>query len=101
MKFAPIAAALLIATGAPALADDSAGKVAASTAAFSIDMPIEQLVADERSKAVLDKHIPNIQDHPAYGQFKAMSLKELQPWSQGAITEDLLEKISTDLAAIA
>nr|WP_298931739.1 hypothetical protein [uncultured Erythrobacter sp.] len=69
-------------------------------AAFSTDTPIQQLVADERAKAVLDKHIPNIDQHPAYGQFKAMSLKEVQPWSQGAITPEMLEKIQKDLAAI-
>lgn len=67
---------------------------------FSTDTPIQQLVADPRAKAVLDKHIPSIDQHPAYGQFKAMSLKEVQPWSQGAITVEMLEKIQADLIAI-
>ncbi|MBV7258544.1 hypothetical protein [Erythrobacter crassostreae] len=69
-------------------------------AGFSTDTPIEQLVADKRAKAVLEKHIPGLDKHPAYGQFKTMSLTALQPWSQGAITPEMLEKIQADLAAI-
>jgi hypothetical protein len=49
---------------------------------------------------VLAKHLPGIDQHPAYEQFKALSLKALAPFSQGLISDELLGKIGTDLAAI-
>ena len=87
---------------APALADDTATTTAATTtaAAFSTDTAIETLMADERAKAVVIKHIPGLDQHPAYEQFKALSLKALAPFSQGQINDELLGKIEADLAAI-
>lgn len=101
MKFAPLAALGLAvaALTTPATAQDSAAPATAAEA-FTVDMPIEALMADERAKAVVVKHLPGIDQHPAYEDFKALSLKSLAPFSQGLITEDLLVKISTDLAAI-
>ena len=105
MKFAPLAAACLAAAviTAPAFAaDDNADSAATATtaAAFTVETPIETLMADERAKAVIAAHLPGIDQHPAYEQFKAMSLKALQPFSQGMISEELLAKIAADLAAI-
>lgn len=100
MKFAPFAALGLALAAVTAPAATLAQDAPAPAAAFSIDTPIETLVADARAKAVLDKHLPGIDQHPAYEQFKALSLKTLAPFSQGLITEDLLAKIGTDLAEI-
>ena len=104
MKLAPFAAlglALAAATAPVAVsAQDAPASASAPAAALSIDTPIAALVADARAKAVLDKHVPGIDQHPAFEQFKAMSLKILAPYSQGMISEDLLAKIATDLAAI-
>jgi hypothetical protein len=102
MKLIPLAAAAglaLAALAAPALADGHA-ETATSAAAFTIDTPIETLMADARAKAVVTTHLPGIDQHPAYDQFKAMSLKALAPFSQGMITEEALAKIAADLAAI-
>jgi hypothetical protein len=49
---------------------------------------------------VLDKDIPGLTTHPAYDQFKGMSLKEVQPMSQGALTDDMLKKTGEDLATL-
>ena len=99
MKFLPVAALLLASTAAaPAFADAHSE---APAAAFSINTPIETLMANDKTKAVLVKHLGALQDHPAYGQFKGMSLVELKPWSAGQITDEVLEKIKADLAAIA
>jgi hypothetical protein len=102
MKFTSLAAlglAAAVAITAPAFAEDSAATTA-TAAAFTVDMPIEALMADERAKAVVAKHLPGIDQHPAYDQFKALSLKSLAPFSQGMITEEVLGKIEADLAAI-
>ena len=100
MKFASLAALLLIAGAAsPVMADDHAESSEAA-AAFSIGTPIEALMADDAAKAVVTAHLPGLDEHPAYGQFKAMSLVELQPWSQGMITDEALESIAAGLAAL-
>ena len=102
MKFSPLAALCLAAAGlaAPAAALAQSEAPAAPAAAFTIDTPIEALMADERAKAVLTKHLPGIDQHPAYEQFKALSLKALAPFSQGLISDELLGKIDADLTAI-
>ena len=102
MKFSPLAALCLAAAGlaAPAAALAQSDAPAAPAAAFTVDTPIEALMADERAKAVLTKHLPGIDQHPAYEQFKALSLKALAPFSQGMISDELLGKIDADLAAI-
>ena len=101
MKFISLAALGLAAAAvtAPAVAEDSAAATA-TAAAFTVDTPIEALMADERAKAVVAKHLPGIDQHPAYDQFKTLSLKAVAPFSQGMISEDVLGKIEADLAAI-
>ncbi len=107
MTFAPPITSGLAALGlaaamltAPAIAAEPTQTAAPVAAAFTVDMPIEALMADERAKAVVAAHLPGIDQHPAYDQFKAMSLKALAPFSQGLITEEALAKIAADLAAI-
>lgn len=103
MKFAPLAALGLavIAIAAPAVADEMA-TTATTAAMFTIDTPIETLMADERAKAVVIKHFggQDVSQHPAYEQFKSLSLKAVAPFSQGLITEEMLAKIAADLAEI-
>jgi hypothetical protein len=102
MKFAPLAALglALAAITAPVAATAQDDATAAPMAMFTIETPIEALMADERAKAVVVKHLAGIDQHPAYDQFKALSLKSLAPFSQGLITDEVLEKIAADLAAI-
>jgi len=100
MKFASLAAVLLIAGGAmPAMADGHA-EASEASAAFSINTPIEVLLANDDAKAVVFAYLPGLDEHPAYGQFKAMSLVELQPWSQGQVTDEALEGIAAGLAEL-
>lgn len=103
MKFASLAALGLAvaAIAAPAFADDTAA-TATTAAAFTIDTPIETLMADERAKAVVTANFggQDLMQHPAYEQFKGLSLKALAPFSQGLITDEMLAKIEAELAAI-
>lgn len=100
MKFTPLAALGLALAAVTAPAATLAQDAPAPAAAFTIETPIEALMADERAKAVITKHLPGIDQHPSYPDFKALSLKTLAPFSQGLITEELLAKIAADLAAI-
>jgi hypothetical protein len=78
---------------APAVAPAAAAK-------FSLDTPIEALVADAKAKAVLDADLPGVTTHPSYDMFKGMSLRAVQPMSDGKLTDEMLKKVETDLAAI-
>ncbi len=106
-----IAIALLAAQTAPA--PDPAPAAAPATAAsavaaapavagkFTLDTPIETIEADPKAKDILTADLGgDVSQHPMYESFKAMSLNQLAPMSQGKITDDVLKKVATDLAAI-
>jgi 3-oxoacyl-ACP reductase-like protein len=79
---------------APAAAPAAAGK-------FTLDTPIETIEADAKAKEVLAADLGmDVAQHPAYDSFKSMSLNQVAPMSGGKITDDVLKKIATDLAAI-
>lgn len=104
------AAASLLAVGAasaqtapapaPAPAHDHHAMDQQPAAHPTIDSTIEALVADPATKAVLDKHLPGIDRHPAYAQFKGMTLRQVAPFSQGHITDAKIAAIDVDLKAI-
>ena len=52
----------------------------AAKKALTINNSIEELMGNEATAVVLEKHIPGIGGHSAYNQFKGMTLVELQPW---------------------
>ncbi|MDH4742741.1 hypothetical protein OMP43_01790 [Sphingomonas sp. CBMAI 2297] len=96
---APVAA---FAQNAPAPAPAATPAPAAAPAAkFSADTPIEALFANEGAKAVLVADgLGDIDKHPAYEQFKAMSFRAIQPFSEGKLTDEMLAKLDADLAKV-
>jgi opacity protein-like surface antigen len=102
MKAIAFAAVLAAAIAAPALAADALPAPVPAQAApkFSADTPIGELMADPRSKAVLDVRMPGIDQHPMYETIKGMSLRQIQPFSEGRITEEMLAQLDKDLTAI-
>ncbi len=109
MKTAMFVAALMAA--APASAQDTAAPApaqpapaadaaSASDAKFNLDTPLQDIVADEKGKAVIEKHFPGMIALPEYEMFKAISLTQLQPYSNGKITDEMLAATAKDLAEI-
>lgn len=96
------AAILLLAGGAMAQTAPPSGSAPAAAAAapFDLDTPIETIAADPAGRAVLDKDLPTLRPHPAYEDFKGMSLTQVAPMSQGALTDELLAKTGADLKAL-
>jgi hypothetical protein len=104
------AAAFSILAAAPALAQAPAPAPAAEAApaaapaaagALSVEnTPIETIVANPAGKAVLDKDLPGLTTHEAYDQFKTMTLAQVAPMSQGAITPEALKTVQDDLDKI-
>ena len=65
-----------------------------------LDTPIETLMANPKTKAVIEADLPMIPTHPSYEMFKGMSLNELVPMSDGKMTDELMKKVGADLAAV-
>jgi hypothetical protein len=63
--------------------------------------PIAELAADPTSKAILVKELGDVTQHPAYDQFKGMTLRQLQPMAGGMLTEEKLTAIQAGLDSAA
>jgi hypothetical protein len=82
---------------APAAPAADAAKPAAK---FNLDTPIGELLANDAAKAVLDKELPGLTQLPQLEMIKGLGLKQLQPYSDGKLTDELLAKTEASLAAI-
>jgi hypothetical protein len=101
MRIASILAPVALALGAPALAQDTpAAAPVAAAAKFTLATPIEQIVADPVARAALESVLPGLSNHPSYDVFKAISLKDLAPYSEGKLTPELLTKAEAALATV-
>ncbi|MBB5717602.1 hypothetical protein FHR23_000509 [Stakelama sediminis] len=109
MKLFVVLPLLMAVTTVPAFAQDAAQKPAKTPESadagfqmslFTLDTPIETLIADKRSRAVLDKDLPGLSTDENLDKFKAMSLRKFQPMTGGQLTDAMMHKVAKDLAAI-
>ena len=98
MKFLFTAAALL-ATPLAASAQN-APTPAPAAAKLTIDSSIEAIAANPKGKAILDAQFPGMLAHESYPMFKGMSLKQVQPYAQGRITDEQVAKVAAELAKL-
>ncbi|MEP9400670.1 hypothetical protein [Sphingomonas sp. VNH70] len=73
---------------------------AAPAAAPTIDSSIETIAADPRGKAILDAVFPKMLEHESYPMFKGMTLKQVQPYANGRITDEQVAKVAVELAKL-
>ena len=83
-----------------AVAADAPSSAAAHSARFTLDTPIETLMATPGAKAVVDKHLPDLADNPHYFMFKKGSLKDLAAKTGGSFNAQVLAKMQVELAAV-
>lgn len=95
-----IVLALFIAASAVPVAAEPAPSGAAAAGKLSADTSIETIAASPAGRTVLDAQLPSLTAHPMYEAFKAMSLRQLQPISNGAISAEALEKVDAALKAL-
>ena len=84
-------------TPAPTPPAPSAETPAQADARPTITSSIKALLANAETRAVVEKHLPGIGDHPARPQFENMTLAQVAPMSQGAITPEIIAAIDEDL----
>ncbi len=99
-----IAAAMVAAPAAYAQdasqAKPATEKAPAAEGKFTLDTPLQDIVADEKGKAVIEKHFPGMIAMPEYEMFKAIGLNQLKPYANGKITDEMLAATAADLAQI-
>lgn len=61
---------------------------------------ISDLLANPATKAIIDRHLPGFSAHPMIGQAGPLTLKAVQGFAGGAITDAHLAAIETDLSAV-
>lgn len=64
-----------------------------------LDTPIGQLIANERTRAVLDRDMPGLSTDENLPKFEQLSLRQFQPLTGGQLSDALLKKVAADLAA--
>lgn len=67
---------------------------------FSIDTKLGDLLDNDATKAILEKHMPGISTHPQIGMGRGFALSMVAKFSGGMITEEMLQKVNADLAAL-
>lgn len=103
MKSIPALAAfatLALIGAQPVLANPQTPAPATTAPKYSLDTPIETLVADARAKSVIETDLPGLTSHPQFEQFKSMNLTTLSTFAPDKLTPERLAKVKTDLAAI-
>lgn len=68
--------------------------------ALTIDSKIGDLLGNEKTRAILDKHIPGFSSHPQTKMANGMTLKVVAPMSQGKITPAVIKAIEKDLSKL-
>ncbi len=99
MKSVLLAAALL-AVPAMGSAQTPAAPATAAAPKPTIDSSIEAIAADPQGKTILDANFPGMMAHESYPMFKGMSLKQVQPYSGGRITDAQIAKVAAELAKL-
>ena len=94
---------LILAMAAPAMAQTASPAPAAQPAAhrYPVDSTsIETLVQNPATQPLLERHFPGIAQHPHYEMIKTMTLRAVQPYSSGLITDEKLAALQADLDAL-
>ncbi len=92
--------AALALVAAPAAMAQTPPAAPAAAARLTIDSPIEAIAADPRGKAILNAQFPEMLAHESYPMFKAMSLKQVQPYANGRITDAQIATVAAELAKL-
>lgn len=69
--------------------------------AFSVNSKLGELIANEKARAVLEKHLPGMSTHPQLAMAKGMSLKMIAAFPQAGLSPDKLKAIDEDLQKLA
>ncbi len=90
---------LVLAAGATAQTSPPPSSAAAPAKASVDTTTIGDLMANPATMAVLQKDLPEVLSDPRIEQAKGMTLKEIEPYSEGKLDDAKLAAIQKDLDA--
>ncbi len=68
--------------------------------ALTIQSSLGELLDDEQTRTILEKHIPGISSHPQIAMGRGFPLGIVANFSGGMITDDMVKAVEADLAAL-
>ena len=68
--------------------------------AFSEKSRVRDVLADERAKAILEKHLPGATTHSQLPEAMYMTLKEVSWYPESGVTSAILKALVADLEAL-
>ena len=68
--------------------------------AFSEKSRVKDVLADERAKAILEKHLPGAATHPQLPEAMYMTLKEVSWYPESGLTPAIFKALVEDLEAL-
>lgn len=67
---------------------------------LSMDSNLSELMGNEASKAILEKHCQTMTADPRLKMAMGMTLKQIMPLSQGKLTQAMIDHVATELAQL-
>ena len=67
---------------------------------FNASSTIRDLIADERARAIIERHMPGASKHPDLPQAMYMSLREVSYYPESGLTPSKLKEIDEELKQI-
>ena len=67
---------------------------------YSANSTIRELMADERARAVVEKHLPGASTHPQLPEAMHMTLREVSWYPESGLTQEKLDALVADLAKL-
>ena len=68
--------------------------------AFSTESKVSELLGDEKSKAVIERHLPGFSANPQVSMAMGMALSSVAKFSNGQISDEILQNIDSELREI-
>ena len=68
--------------------------------ALSTDSTLRELIADEKAKAVLLAHHPDLVNDPQMEQAMDISIRQIAEYSGGSLTDESLKEMDDDLSKL-
>jgi hypothetical protein len=67
---------------------------------FSINSTVGEIMANDRAREVVEKHMPGATTHPQLYQALYMTVREIAMYPESGLTTDKLEALLSDLERI-
>ncbi len=67
---------------------------------FSIHSTLREILADDRARAVLEKHVPGATSHPRLDEGKHLSLSEIASYPEAGLSQETLQALGDDLGRL-